>query len=495
METVKAFFIQGLKSVGRQLVQLSSKPATEWLMLFVCLLPFVLISVFNHPTDDDFLDAVLARQQGFWKSMGFYYQHWTGRYTSSFLYGLVYKSATLDSWLLALRLAPVILLISLTGAGYFAIGGLGLPISASMKWRFALYGVLLYLCGIPLVASALYWFNGAAVYTSGLILGLLLAGLIGRCIHATSSADRVIWGILAAINGALLVGTNELMIVVTLIVVTVWLLGTTGPKKHWPLVVLIAASIGAIITVAAPGNFARADTVLRTMPLWYQIGRTGAKSIYLTISHIADWGSNGLLLSATVLFVWWVRPRYPSAYTGKWLRGAAVGGMVMVIMAMPTLWITNDVPARVWNVVYLLFLLCWFAGVLAAISRRPLPASWRVTGRNGRRLRVLWLVLIVLGYNNAVHSAYIDVAFKAQRYNRAQDQRYALLQQLQRMGRHDVEVQALLPHEYQYPGTIFLHELELFPNDIANEGMAAYFGLDSVRIKSLPARIRRHMRE
>lgn len=103
--------------------------------------------------------------------------------------------------------------------------------------------------------------------------------------------------------------------------------------------------------------------------------------------------------------------------------------------------------------------------------------------------------MVLLRYNSAVHGAYVDLIFKARDYSVAQYQRYSLLQQLQQAGQHDVEVPALLPHEYQYPNTIFLHELEVSPHDIANGGVASYFGLDSVRVKAVSDHIRRHVRE
>ncbi|WP_143069818.1 DUF6056 family protein [Hymenobacter actinosclerus] len=491
----RTFLRQRLELASRQLIRLITAPAAEWLMLCLCLLPFLLISAFNHPTDDDFQAAVLARRYSFWQSIQFYYQHWTGRYTSSFLYGLVYEAPSLDCWLLALRLAPIALLLALVSALYFAIGGLGYTFSASLKGRLSLYGTLLYLCGTPLVASALYWYNGAAVYTSGLVLGLVLIGLIGRSIQTTHRIRQAGWGIGAAISGVLLVGTNELMIPVALGGVILWMLAQTKKNSIWPVVVLVASGLGAAVAIAAPGNFARADKVQAGLPFVYRAGIIGGKSLYLTASHLAAWVSNGALLAATILFLWWLQPRQRVGVPSRWLGAAIAGAVGMVLLTIPTLWATNDVPARVWNVVYFLFLLCWFALVAAAASQWALPVSWRVSRRAGRGARVVWLAFLVAGYSSAVHVAYVDLAFKAPQYHKAQLQRYALLGRLRQAGQLSASVPALLPNEYQYPATLFLHELEPFPQDIANEGVAAYFGLDSVRIKAPPARSRRHMFE
>lgn len=94
-----------------------------------------------------------------------------------------------------------------------------------------------------------------------------------------------------------------------------------------------------------------------------------------------------------------------------------------------------------------------------------------------------------------VHQAYVNLAYKARAYDTAQRQRYQLLRQAHRQGRRELTVPLLFAHEYQYPTTIFLHELETSAQDITNAGMAAYFGLDSVRLQRLPLRTLRHFEQ
>ena len=491
MKTAKMHVLsEWLRAGRRKLRRLIACPFMEWVMLCACLLPFLLISCFNHPTDDDFHDALLARHLGLWESIQFYYMHWTGRYTSSFLYALVYRVLSLQTWLIALRLIPIVLIAGLLGVGRFALGALPYPLSGAVKWQVAGYGLVLYLYGIPLVSSALYWFNGAAVYTSGIILLLALLGLAGRCHRATAKKQRIAWGVLGAGAALMVAGTNELFMVAAVAGLMGWVL--LSSRRFWPLIILSAAIIGAAVSLWAPGNLARAATNSNTMPIASRLMLTGAKAVYLTGAHLVQWSSSGVLLAATGLWLLTLPAPAAPAIRWQWLGPATVSLGLLIVLTFPTLWFTNDVPARIWNALYFIFLLSWFAVCTIA---RPLPATWQLPNATARRWRVGVLLVILLAHNTPVHQAYIDVAFKARAYNATQHRRYQLLRQAQQQGQAETTVPPLFTNEYQYPATIFLHDLEPEPEDIANAGMASYFGLDSVRVQALPLRTKRHFEQ
>ncbi|RYU76068.1 DUF6056 family protein [Hymenobacter persicinus] len=477
---------------GKPWFRLAAQPAVEWALLAAALLPFVLISAYNHPTDDDFQGAVFARHLGFWAGIGEYYQHWTGRYTSSFFYGLAYEAPSLGAWLVALRLAPVLLLGALLTATQFALGGLFPPLSSATRWRAAGYGVLLYLCGIPSVASALYWLSGSAVYTTGIILTL---GLLGVAARLQRGLARPGWVVLGGITAFLLAGTNELSMLLTVVALVGWCCCQPRGRRRWP-VLLLGAGLGAAVTLMAPGNVARAAVVSTSALLSSHLLVVGAKSVYLTVAHWASWGSSGLLLLMTLLVAlsaeWSAAPRASPAY--RWWLAAGSGVGVLLVLPLPTLWLTNEVPARVWNLIYFVFLAGWFAVVFRVFRQVP-PAGWKLTKAQGSICRSIWLLLVLLSQSSAVHRAYVDLAFKAPGYNLAQHRRYQLLERAQQRRERQVVVPPLLAQEYQYPATIFLHELELSPRDIANSGLADYFGLDSVRVSALPQRVQRHFEQ
>lgn len=464
-------------------------PRVEWLLLLAALLPFLALSFFNHPTDDDFHGAVMARRFSAWESVQFYYLRWTGRYTSSFLYGWVYGVSDLQAWLLALRLASIGWLLALLGAGRFALRALPYPLSNADRWRISAYGLVLYLHGTPLVSSALYWFSGSAVYTSGIVLLLLLLGLAGNCHRAASDKAKAMWGTLGAGAALLLAGTNELIMVVAVVGLTAWMLWS--PRRLWPVVLLLAAVVGAIVTLRAPGNMVRANTVVNTLPVSSRLLLTGTKALYLTGVHLVRWISSGVLLAATGLWLSMLPAPSAPVVRWQWLSLAGVTTGLLLALTLPTVWLTNDVPARIWNALYFVFLLGWFAVCTLARPRR-LPAVWRLSVGAARWGRVLLLLVVLLAHGTPVQQAYIDLAFKARQYDAAQQQRYAQLKLARQQGRREPTVAPLFANEYQYPATIFLHELELSPKDIANEGMAHYFGLDSVRLQALPLRTRRH---
>ena len=58
-----------------------------WLLIMIGLLPFVLLSFLNNMALDDYLYYQLFRADGFFGAQRYLYDHWAGRYTTTFILG------------------------------------------------------------------------------------------------------------------------------------------------------------------------------------------------------------------------------------------------------------------------------------------------------------------------------------------------------------------------------------------------------------------------
>ena len=488
-------------ALKKYLVKLIYCTSLEWALLSVSLLPFFLISFFNQPAGDDFGDARSCLVNGFFDYQKLLYNSWSGRYTSNLAYAIGYQIRDLQSWLWFLKLMPIIWMLSLIGAAFFALSQLLPNLRRSVVLRLALWGVLLLLCGMPFLASAVYWYNGAAVYTLGTILTLLLIGAGARAMAAPGAKARWTWGLPAAGVIIGLLGCNELYIGGLAGGIGVAMVLGHPRTRRLLLVWLLALLVGGAASVLAPGNFIRGGD--GGADAWQFSGSwavaVAAKDVYLTATYMAGWCNNALLWLATLLFlpvarrihggaraVGAVEPRVvpPAAF---WLVIITLGGIILSVGLLP-LWFVNDIQQRVWNHTYFLFLLTWFLGVLYAVGRfRPWlnklpPVRPAVTGG----VRVLFFALLLAGNKSPVNRAYIDLAFRARDYERACLLRYGKLQQARRAGQKTVALPPLFERQHKYPLTIFLDELQTQPENIMNSGLAAYFQLDSVYLAHPP---------
>jgi len=486
-------------------------PSLEWILLGASLLPFFLISAYNQPTDDDFLLATQRLTDSFIAFQRVLYLNWGGRYTSGLLWSLGYSGGDIHSWLTIIKLAPIAWLLGLIGAMYFALSSLRLSFSREQTLRFALWAVLVLLCGMPLLVSAIYWYCGAAVYTMATILTMLLVGCAGRSLQADTTAGCWLWQMLALFTIILLLGCNELCIVVVSGGIVLLLLLGPARARTMSLGWLLAMLAGGGAALLAPGNFVRM-AVSMAGATKFSVGRAvvvTVKDIYLTQAHWAGWASSAPLWLASLLFVpvalqLHARLLVTKSSRAKWLAYPHVLLPVIVLLAgimlmtgLPTLWFSNDIPQRVWNYTYFLFLPTWFLAVQYCVSISAPGHHWlgAMSPTVLNSLKVLFFVLILTGNGSAVNRAYVDLTFRARAYNQASAMRYAMLEQAQQAGHRTMTLPPLVEREYQYPQTIFLHDLDLRASNIENVGMASYFHLDSVYLTKPAVPTVRHLRD
>lgn len=474
------------------------------LLVALVLLPFVALCFYSHPGADDFCDAVLRQQAGFWDTQLDLYLHLTGRLFTSVL--LTEANPLRLRLLDAYWVVPLLTLALLLSSLYALLTALVGPAwSAGTRALAAAAALALWLLQNPSVAESVYWYNGLAVYTvpTALLLGWL-ATLV-RYWLASTPRRRAGWLGLNLLLGTAVLWSNEIIALPLLAAVgglALWEWGRGGPRRG----ALAGASgwFAAALAVSglAPGNLVRAAIIDTAVPGPLLVLGPLGSSAYLLL----NWASSGVLLAATALalpaLARLVEAAPPALHRLAELRPAqllaAAGGVLLLLplAGLPSYWATGGLmPLRARASVYLLFLVGWFAAVLGGlVVARQAPWLPAVAARPGwprPAAAALWAWLLInlatdhnlrvahrdLGRasNNAV-LAYRDwLGGSAPAYDAALRARYRLLrttpgQRLQ---------VAALPITAR-PGSLLYYDLTTDTTSAINEAYAQYFGKQAV---------------
>lgn len=409
-----------------------------------CVLPFLVLAFYSHPSLDDFtISTILRRHNVVAYTWDIYATH-SGRFSSS-LFSVTHQLFDAHpGWYPYLIFGFVGLFCSsLFGAATALVPG---------KWPFNLLaGSIIVIAGLsffPWPAEGLFWLTGAVAYLTPLTLTCWLLMLLARWYAVSPKKYQFGLQLLGGVLGFLLAGFSEISALLLLLVGSaLWGLPGLRPARreaHW---IGAAIAAGCLLTLAAPGNFHR----LSTRPGHVQVAHSAGLAVAGTVYLLINWVGNALLLALTLVLlpVSQATTRYP----GRSLLNRLMAGpiwlwpLLLVVGLFGSMWFCYTVqgigPAlRVKNILYFYFLICWFLSVHAAVGRYaptwPLryPAGWPLRAAAGVVLCCLFLTdhnqnLVHEGIGrapNTVVQAYRDwLSGDAARYSAAQYARYRLL--------------------------------------------------------------------
>ena len=447
------------------------------------LLPWLALGWFNQPFWDDFGHAAQARRYGVWGAQQYLYQHWTGRYFSSWL--LTAANPLTYGWVAGLRLVPLLALGGLGLALLLALRGLG---GRALGWRRALGGaaalLLALLYTLPGPYSAFYWFASAAIYQVGTVLLVLLPLATWRAGQASGWVARAGWYGLATLCAAALAGTNELTLLLA-----AWLLaaGTvlayrrTGWAGARPWLGLLAVALaGGAVLLAAPGNAVRlAQDAPPAPPAWWWVLARAAAQTALFLTEPRQ--LTALLVLPGLLAPLACRARrHPAAprLPLGWGLGIMGGGVTLSMLALS--WVAWGYPAtRVLNLLWAWTLLGTLLALWLALPSGPVGQPGPLL-RQLRAPLLLYAALLLLG--GPERAAWRELLTNAPAWRRQQLARQAALATAARIGVRQVR---LAPVWGVHPqGILVLGEtLDTAARARPNQDAAAYYGLDSVRLR------------
>ncbi len=477
-------------------------------LILTALLALILISLaalaytgtFTRMHADDFCVAGLNIKQGFFNSIGFWYQNWAGRYSYFVASGLVsltgpfaaayFPAAVIALWTLALGWA---LLPLLRKAGLphprllaFSAGGLILLVTLST---------------LPGIFQSIYWRDGQVNYSYPMLLETLLAGLLLRAwlepswsragYMAAGAALALVSGGFAEAFGGMHVGVLGLALAAALVL-------ARGPVRRRLLPILgacLAAALAAMaIEVTAPGNAVRQSVLAGGASLGrvltFSLRNAVVVAGKLVLQHP---GWTLLVMAAPFLAAWWLEPspaagrtrtRLKDLWAAFWFRGvvilpfagllAAAAACAPVVLGMNAYPDDRTIllPQTAWVVAAALSSALLGTG-LCRLGWLPLTSARGWLGRAlPAALPVLLVVSLALAGGVSVVSA-AQTAPELSAYIQKWDARDAALRLAHLQGVTDITVTGL-------PNRGGISDLQADPSNWVNACMAMYYGFNSI---------------
>lgn len=466
----------------------------------LCLLPFVALCWYAHPSADDFLTANDVRRHGHLGYVPFMYQTWTGRYTSALLWGVLHPVAY-GNIKEGYGLVCLLLLLAVPVAFYAVVRAL-LPKQFSRRTLWLSSGVLtaLFLLQMPSPAEGFYWITGGVFnYVLPSLLTLLLLAALARHTSAETPSAQRKWLGVAALLAVLVIGGNETNAIPLALGVTGFTALRCLQRRRlvWPYIGLTAVvAVACAVAFLAPGNFVRMAGHHQT-PLWESFDK-GALSAYRSV---VNWLGNGIVPALTALLLpvssrLWRVPALPLNRLAQNPLFITLLMAVSLVMVMFMGWwgTSQPMPLRSRNVLYLFFLIGWFLNVHAWARY-----LWRRTGRPAFSLPawaraglLTWIVLaFALGPRfswrghestdnlNNVLVAYQDwLGGAAARYDEQLTARYRTLQEAGWL-----PDEAVVEPLQDPPRTILFGDITPDIHDWSNLAYADFFGKKTIRTR------------
>lgn len=464
----------------------------------LCLLPFLALCWYAHPSADDFLQATDVHKHGRWGYMPHMYLTWTGRYTSIVLWALLnpvqYGGNITGGYgaicLLLLLALPVVLYVLLRTL-------LAREYRRRTLWLAS--GVLtsLLLWQLPSPAEAFYWIVSGYNYLLPALLTLLWLAVLVRHAGAGSPTEKRNWLVLAGLLAVLIIGGNETNAVPLAVGVTGFTALRTLQQRRLPWgYVWLSAVVAAACAAAflAPGNFARLGPASK-----YSVLESIDKGALSAYRLVCNWLGNGALPALTLLLL-------PASFRLRRVVGLPLNRLarnpvfITLLMAVSLVLVTfmgwrynsQPLPFRTRNILYLFFLIGWFLNAHAWAqyvwrrSQRPtfsLPlflrfglVVWILAAFSGGHMLNLRGRETTDNYNNVLiaYQDWLDGA--AARYDAQLTTRYHALQTPDWL-----PADAVVEPLQNPPYTILFGDITPSIYDWSNQAYAEFFGKKTIR--------------
>ena len=454
------------------------KNISVWTILVIGILviaPLFLLSIYNHPSTDDYNYALRDISSNIWISGIETYLNWSGRYFATLLSSLnplVFHSMTLY------RIYPLILItLFFCSLWYLSSSLLKELFRQKEKITIAILCFIIYIVQCPSISQSFYWFSGYAAYTVPSILYIVL---LANLLHRSTL-------LLTTINTLLvfaIVGSNEISLVIvvcTLIYINIerWIAHRKVSTHH--LILLAAAIIFAFGVFLSPGN----ETRMMDEANSNNIKWTVIVSLLQPISWFLIWGP--ILLIGSIIYATLIAPtitkqrsaRLQSLFSVSFKRFSLFFVLTLILAHIPPTWGIGTVAiGRLANVIYLFFIVGWFYGTQLFISQHADMVSLfknKYYTYIYSALLLLFIFVVVFNQHGIVATSYMDlVSGKASRYSTELNERYDLVK-----NHSNKDSVLIIKNLENIPQTIYFVDISTEADSWKNETFRKYWGCPS----------------
>lgn len=455
----------------------------NFLLVFFALMiiPFLILSFYNHPSSDDWLINYVTDAKSFVESQIYFYTNWFGRYFSIALLSL--SPLHFDSFT-GYKVIPFLLILLFIYVLFLLISELTRR-SLGFKERSLLTLSLffIYIYAMPTVSQGFYWLAGAIPYQLGIILIMLFLFFYIKSRGKENSDSTKLPFFLTVITLIALAGSSEMsMFMGALIIGMIIIYKLITEKKLDNRIIFLTAVIVicSLIMILAPGNAVRGTQYTQAHRLIpaimitfkYLFGNLGSWIFMTPLIFIT------LLVLPVLLKITGNTVKIPeNIFTNPFYTIPLFFVILSFLFFVPAWNIGGEPFSRTVNFIYFIFLAGWFYNVLVVLNFLRKKYDFNIDRIPRYVYTVAFvIVLLFLFKKNNVKNAYSDL-FKgrAAKYDNEQYARYDFI------NKSSADT-LLIPAIVNKPSTIFICDITPEMSDQLNITFAHYFGKKTMYI-------------
>lgn len=429
------------------------------------IIPFLVVSIYNNPSADDFCYHNISQKLGYWEANLFAYNNWNGRYLTSFI--LTIKGLVSNSFIVY-KFIPIVLFSLLFFSLYYVFSVFFEKIEKRHILTFGLFIMTMYLIQMPSISQGFYWLPSSISYQLSNILSVFFFYFLLKFLKEHKKKHLLI----SCLFVGCVIGCNETsMLLINFLIVTIFVYRSLHYKKVEKsfLILLLFVLTFSIIVFVSPGNSARSSNFSNNHQFIYSL----LNSFLAFKKYILYW------LPFIIIFVLYYFNTISSIKSSFSPRLFNVNPLVIFIIVFsipiigffPGYWsLGGSPPLRVINTIYFFFLMgfTYFTFVMYFYLEEKKVTFIKIS--KGANYLILALILIQLTRNNNIKRAYSDLlSGQAYHYDLELKKRYQLIDQA---SKHSVKVSKLKNE----PKTIFFDDITTNSEDWRNACYDDYFG-------------------
>lgn len=449
-----------------------------FLLIFASLLPYFFISLYAHPSGDDFVYAYNGKHFGLLENASRDYFQWTGRYVSNFLF--VLNPMAFDS-LTGYKLIAIVLIL-LTFISFYFLTKTITNNGVQKKYLILFSGVLtlLYLNRMPSLAQGIYWYTGAVIYQGASVLTLVYLSFIILLFREKYFINKIIHVSMCLLLIFIITGFNE-TIMIFLLLFHIFLFAKN--KNRLSLLLFIFSCLCASLVIFSPGNAVREAA----FPERHQLFQSLLYSVAQTFRFFVAWINNIPLTIATLLYIPYTihlsqkSGLFKNSFYLSPLLSTCSLFIVIFLSAFPAYWSTGILGQhRTVNVAYFFFLILWFINLTVWMNYfRTKKFIISLSVFSSRYFLVLVTSMILFSFITGNGYVVMNDLFsgRAKNFDNEMKLRYETLNNAQQRSDSICIIDTL----QNKPVSLFVLDITENENDWMNRGMAAYFRINKIR--------------
>jgi hypothetical protein len=453
--------------ISRIWIKLQDKNAILVYFFFVICVPFVLLSFFNNPATDDYYFVNLLQKRGLVDANIWLYQNWGGRYIAN---GILNFCPLYFGQLFWYKIIPIVLIfIWILATFYFVKQAVPSLYKKDLNKITAII-LLLFLALTDEITSAFYWIVGGITHFLPVCFLLLSVGLYLKYLNQ----KKPIHFLGSAFFIALTMGCNENIVITVFglfILVLIQNFIIQRNKNYSLLFLFMIAVLFGSFEIFAPGNFARAETILVEKNLVSAIAKSVIHSVIFSLKWLP------LILLGFLISLPIIRKISESALFPKNKTSVYFALFLPTLILIPNLFLgfylqKNILPDRSLNGLLVIFILLNFYAWIGFVQFYKNSEVFQLQFSDKFQKALTTIFILFLLSNSPILFAITDLTNgKAMKYNQEMTNRISIIKNTKTQ-------KVIVPALQNKPKTIYSEIIMGLTNDLKNwknEDISIYF--------------------